>query len=71
MLKLITNVSIFDGFSITEYYNYDLDNIVSPVKPNELEKLLVETNYDKRKTKYLVDGFTNGFDLGYEGPVNR
>ena len=33
-----------------------------------LEELLKETNYDQEKTKYLVEGFKNGFDLGYRGP---
>ena len=33
-----------------------------------LERLLVETEYDISKTKFLVDGFKNGFDLGYRGP---
>ena len=46
----------------------DLTNIVTPVKADILESLLIETNYDKVKTKYLVDGFKFGFDLGYDGP---
>ena len=33
-----------------------------------LEKLLLESEYDKEKTAKLVDGFKNGFELGYEGP---
>ena len=49
----------------------DLQNIVTPVKPEVLQQLLIESNYDRKKTQYLVDGFTNGFDLHYSGPVNR
>ena len=52
------------------YENFDLDNIFSPVNYQVLEELLHETNYDKNKTKFLVDGFKNGFDLGYRGPEN-
>ena len=46
----------------------DLENIFSPVNHAELEKFLIRTNYDKDKTKFLIDGFKNGFDLGYRGP---
>ena len=38
---------------------------------NELERLLVKTHYDTHETRFLVNGFRNGFDLGYEGPENR
>ena len=31
------------------------------------EKLLVESKYDKQETKFLIDGFRNGFEIGYEG----
>ena len=33
----------------------------------ELENLLKEAKYDPAETEFLVDGFTNGFELGYEG----
>ena len=46
----------------------DLENIITPVNVSELENLLVETNYDREETRFLVDGFKNGFDLGYVGP---
>ena len=36
-----------------------------------LEQLLTETGYDVNETKFLVEGFKNGFDLGYQGPKNR
>ena len=29
--------------------------------------MLVESEYDKTETKFLVDGFKNGFSIGYEG----
>ena len=34
-----------------------------------LEKLLRQSNYDSAKTKFVVDGFKNGFDLGFEGDI--
>ena len=33
--------------------------------------MLKATHYDHHKTKYLIDGFRNGFDIGYRGPVDR
>ena len=45
----------------------DIDSIVTPIKIDILHQLLIEMQYDQQKTKFLVDGFTNGFKLGYEG----
>ena len=50
--------------------NLDITNIITPVKINNLQRLLEETNYDRDKTQYLVEGFKNGFDIGYRGPDN-
>ena len=46
--------------------NLDLENIVTPV--DELERLLKLSHYDEEETKFLVEGFSKGFDIGYEGP---
>ena len=35
------------------------------------EDYLKKSNYDKRKTKYLIEGFSKGFSIGYEGPTDR
>ena len=37
------------------------------VNADELEKLLIETNYDSKLTQTIVNGFRHGFDLGYRG----
>ena len=49
----------------------DLDSIVTPLNVKRFEGLLKEANYDEEKTRFLVDGFTNGFDIGYDGPMDR
>ena len=49
------------------YTNYDLNNIFTPVDTDKLYSILTQYNYDRDKTKFLVDGFRNGFSLGYEG----
>lgn len=48
-----------------------METIVTPVIACNLEKLLRDTNYPEKETKFLVDGFTKGFSLGYEGPKVR
>ena len=53
---------------ILYFENFDLNSVVTPVDADALERLLNETHYDINKTKYLVNGFRNGFSLGYCGP---
>ena len=48
-------------------HNDDLEHLVTPLDINQFEKLLKESQYDSKKTKFLIDGFRNGFDLGYLG----
>ena len=52
------------------FENYNLENIVTPVRVNELQYLLEESKYDQNKIEYLIQGFQNGFDIGYRGPEN-
>ena len=53
------------------FYNYDLENIVTPVNIDLLVNLLEELEYDAGEIEFLREGFTNGFDIGYEGPQKR
>ena len=57
--------------NVEQFNNFDLQNIVTPVNVSRLHDLLRKTNYDTNETRFLVNGFTNGFSLGYEGPFNR
>ena len=52
---------------ILYYENYDLTNVVTPVNPDKLKQMLIESNYDEQKTQFLTDGFRNSFSLGYQG----
>ena len=54
-----------------EASNYDLVNIVTPIRVQVLERLLRESNYDEMETEFLVKGFKFGFELCYRGPTNR
>ena len=49
-----------------EYYsNMDLENIETPIKVEVLENLLVTSGYPTDRTKFLIKGFSEGFELGY------
>ena len=49
------------------YENLDLEEIISPINVQALEKLLIESKYDIGKTEKLIQHFKHGFPLGYEG----
>ena len=51
--------------------NPDLSNVVTPIKVGKLRDLLNRSHFDVSSSQYLPDGFTNGFDLEYNGPMNR
>ena len=55
---------------ILMFENFDLTNVVTPVKPDVLEQLLINENYNPEETRYLVDGFRRGFDIGYKGKTD-
>ena len=47
-----------------------MEKIKTPVNPRALEYLLQLTNYDPVETEFLVDGFTNGFGIEYNGDTD-
>ena len=55
---------------LLEKENFNLTDIITPVKSDILEGLLLESGYKPSKIDYLVSGFRNGFELGYNGPLN-
>ena len=54
-----------------QHTNYNLSSITTPLNVNHFEDLLYQSGYPKEKANFLVDGFQNGFDIGYKGPVHR
>ena len=56
---------------VLEFHDYNWEDIVTPIQVNELARLLKLAKYLENKTDYLVNGFRNGFDLGYWGPKCR
>ena len=60
-----------NGTQLEFFSNSDIFNIVTPVNVKTLTKLMEETRYPKQKARKLIEGFTYGFDIGYNGPWNR
>ena len=60
---------VTDGAESRWPVNYDLDNIITPVKVDVLSDLLNKTNMKKDDVLFLVNGFRHGFNLQYQGPV--
>ena len=53
------------------FSNYDLMSIMTPVKVHEFIRMLEASGYDEGETNFLARGFTQGFDIGYRGPLCR
>ena len=51
--------------------NHNLDSITTPLNVGCFQELLEQTNYDKAEMDFLVNGFTEGFDIGYRGVENH
>ena len=45
--------------------------VVTPVRPQVLNKLLNQAGYPHDKTQFLVQGFSQGFNIQYQGPCHR
>ena len=56
---------------VTELVNHNLMDITTPVNADKLEELLKHSNYNEKESRFLVDGFKNGFDIEYHGPTDR
>ena len=41
--------------------------MITPVDIEALQQLLIETEYDQKETAFLLEGFRNGFPIGYQG----
>ena len=53
---------------VYQFSNTNLTDIITPVDAEKLESLLTESKYEVSEVEFLVNGFKEGFDLGYRGP---
>ena len=58
-------IAVLQEEEVLYYENYDLENVITPVQVDLLEELLIRSRYDKNETEFLVNGFRNGFSIGY------
>ena len=56
---------------IDYHTNFNLTDIVTLINVSVLIEKLQESNYPPDEIAFLEAGFTEGFDIGYEGPTNR
>ena len=53
------------------FENFNIDSIHTPIDVSTLEYLLKKSGYDQEKSDFLIQGFSEGFDIGYRGPTLR
>ena len=56
---------------IDRFEDFKWDEIKTPIRVEELHKLLKLSGYEKTKTQKLINGFRQGFSIGYQGSKNR
>ena len=61
--------SLIISDAVLHHENFNLSDVVTPVKADELERLLIAAGYEVGKTRFLVEGFKYGFSIGYKGPM--
>ena len=67
----ITGANNTKNMEVHDFENLNLTDIITPVDVGVLKRLLQESGYDTEKTKFLIDGFTNGFSLQYKGKLEN
>ena len=53
------------------FKNFDLESLVTPLNVNKFVELLWKSSYNEEESRFLIQGFTEGFDIGYQGPQER
>ena len=56
---------------VKQVVNFDILSIITPVNVSVLAKYLCMWRYNETKSQFLLQGFSEGFDIGYRGPVVR
>ena len=68
---MVCSYFILDLQQIEAEFADQLNEIVTPIDVDRLRYYLGISKFDQFKSKELVKGFTEGFDIGYRGPKNR
>ena len=71
MILIFADINKFKGDKAEVWTNYKVDEVMTPLNVDRLAKYLKWSNYNHQKAKHLIQGFSDGFDIGYRGPVMR
>ena len=63
--------NILEEFKRDKNAYRQLTEITTPIKIDKYQEYLIRTKFDRDKSKYLIEGFRQGFDIGYRGPMMR
>ena len=58
---------VVDTTEVLQFENFDIENVKTPVNVHKLKELLEQSEYDRGETEFLLEGFSNGFSIGYCG----
>ena len=64
-------IQFYSEIKVEAFQCMDTEDIITPINVDVLEDLLLEIRYDKEKTSKFINGFQQGFDLGYQGNMKR
>ena len=53
------------------FENFDLNTISTPINVRVLARLLRRSGFDDDKSEEIIEEFTHGFNIGYQGPMLR
>ena len=61
-------ITVIISEEILNHHNYDLELIITPVDMTHFRELLEKSKHPHEKIEFIIDGFENGFSIGYDGP---
>ena len=64
-------MTIGNDAEVLRHQHMNLTDITTLVQVDELHKLLKDSGYPLDKTKFLIEGFSQGFRLQYAGKKDR
>ena len=75
MLRILLTVQFFsDKVNEREILQFSEPNwkeILTPIRVLNLQHLLKQSGYPPEKSEEIVQGFKQGLDIGYRGPVDQ
>ena len=64
-------ICVFVTEDVSTFEEDNWQNIITPIRVEVLEEMLVTSGYDMQLTQEIASGFRTGFDIGYRGSMLR